>query len=794
MRGAVLGLLLCALHACQEAPAGPEELRVTEVSPPLGSLTGGTPVVLHGTGFTAGTTVLFGDAPAAEVRVASDTELTVVTPRGPQSPGEVAVTLNRSDGATAKWGDRFTYFYLDLAQAPELLRPPSGVALTTLDWDRDGRLDVAVATTDPAGVVLLAGQPDGGLAYLRRYDVTRRPIGLVTADVNGDGLDDLLVLDGADSTVAILRGRGGVLGDFVAGLPLPLSCPPTAIAAGDVDGNKRVDLVVTCETNSALLFRNMGERVDGLGPIFASPQQLAGGTSPIAAIIADLDLDGARDIGVLSGAGRLYLHYGDHAGGLLPVTDVPAGQAPTGLLPLDVTDDGKDELLIPDRGGGMLVLKATGPGVLARWQRPSGPAGATLVAPIVGSDLTHVVLLQPNSGAGVRYFLEDANLIRPTSVALIGPLAALVGADLNRDGIPELLALGSTSGDVAIYRRVDGELLREQIVSLLPAARGTIAADINGDGWMDAAWIGAGTSAVQVRSSRGDGTFEPPLKYTTAAGPAAIGVADLNGDRNPDLVVACPVAETSSVLITIAPKTFQAPFDLASGPRPELLALVDVSADGKSDLVVTSQGGSELRILLGRGNGTFDPPRVVPIGGAARAILTTDLGDDGKRDVLVLADDGLRVLRGHGDGTFDAAVRYDAGEQPLRFLAFDTNLDGVRDLAVLGPGELRLLLGHPDGSFALVQRVALPGAARYLAALDADRDGDLDLVVADERKPEIGILLGRPDGTLLPPLALPIGLIPSGLLTLDTDGDQASDLLVVGAAGQTLLRGRQLAR
>lgn len=792
MRGAVLGLLLCALHACQEPPAGPEELRVTEVSPPLGLLAGGTPVVLRGTGFTAGVTVLFGDSPATEVRVTSDTELAVVTPRGAKSPGEVAVTVNRSDGATAKWGDRFTYYYLDLAHTSELLRPPSGVALTTLDWDRDGLLDVAVATTDPAGVVLLSGRKDGGLSYLRRYDVTRRPLALQAADVNGDGLDDLLVLDGADASVTILRGRGGALGDFVAGLPLPLSCPPTAIAAGDIDGNKRVDLVVTCESASALLFRNMGERADGLGPIFASPQPLAGGTNPIAAIIGDLDLDGARDVGVLSGAGRLYLHFGDHGGGLLPVADVPAGQAPTGILPLDVTGDGKDELLIADRSGGMLVLKATAPGVLARWQRPSGPAGTTLVAPIVGRDLTHVLLVQPDSGAGVRYLLEDANLIKPVPLALGGPLAALLGVDLNKDGAIELLALGSTSGDVSIYRRVDGELLREQSVSLLPATRGAIAGDINGDGLMDAAWIAAGSSAVQVRTSRGDGTFEAPLKYPTAAGPAAIGVADLNGDRSPDLVVTCPAAETSSVLITIAPRTFQAPFDLASGPRPELLALVDVSADGKSDLLVTSQGGSELRVLLGRGNSTFDPPRVVPIGGMARGILTTDLGDDGKRDVLVLADDGLRVLRGHGDGTFDAAVRYEAGDQPARFLAFDTNLDGVRDLAVLGPGELRLLLGHPDGSFALVQRVAVPAASRHLAVLDVDRDGDHDLVVADEQKPEIAILLGRPDGTLLPPLLHPIGLVPSAVLTLDTDGNQQSDLLAVGAAGQVLLRSRQL--
>jgi hypothetical protein len=793
MRGAFCGLLLCALFACQE-PAGPDELRITGVSPPLGVQDGGTSVVLRGTGFTAGTTVLFGDSPATEVRIDSDTEITVVTPRGPARPGEVAVTASRTDGSTAKWSDRFTYYWLDLAQTPELLRAPSAVAMAPADWDRDGRTDVAVATTDPAGVVLLGGQPDGGLAYVRRYDAARRPVGITAADVNGDGLDDLLVLDGADPSVAILRGRGSALGDFVAGLPLPLSCPPTAIAAGDVDGNKRVDLVVTCEASGALLFRNMGERADGLGPQFASPQPLAGGSSPVAAIIADLDHDGARDIGVLSAAGRLYLHFGDGGGGLLPVQDVPAGQAPAGLLAMDVTEDGKNELIIADRSGGLMVLKATGQGLLTRWQRPTGPAGASLVAPIGSRELTHVVLLRSDNGEGSRYLLEDANLIKPLPIALKGPLAALLGADLDGDGSRELLALESTPGALSIYRSTGGELRRERLVSLLPAPRGAVAADVNGDGWMDAAWIGAGSSAVQVRSSLGDGSFEPPRSYPTAAGPVGIGVADLNGDRSPDLVVTCPRAETSSVLITIAPKMFQAAFDLMSGPQPELLALVDVSGDAKSDLVVTSQGGSELRVLLGRGNGTFDPPRLVPIGGAARALLTTDLGDDGKRDVLVLAGDGLRVLRGRGDGSFEAAVRYEAGDQPQRFLASDTNLDGVRDLAVLGPGELRLLLGHPDGSFALVQRIPVAPAARHLAVLDADRDGDLDLVIADEQRPELGILLGRPDGTLLPPLPLPIGLAPSGLLTMDTDGNQVSDLLVVGPAGQTLLRSRLFER
>ena len=181
MRGALGGALLCALFGCQEA-AAPDALQVTAVSPPLGALAGGTRVLLQGSGFSHGVTVRFGDSAAAEVQVTSAAELWAVTPRGPGQPAEVAVTIGRSDGATASWRDRFTYYQLELSQAAEPLRAPTPVAMASADLDRDGRLDVVVATDVPAGVVLLRGQADGGLAYWRRIDVTRRPAGVAAAD------------------------------------------------------------------------------------------------------------------------------------------------------------------------------------------------------------------------------------------------------------------------------------------------------------------------------------------------------------------------------------------------------------------------------------------------------------------------------------------------------------------------------------------------------------------------------------------------------------------------------------
>ena len=134
------------------------------------------------------------------VEVTSPGELWAVTPPGPGAPAEVAVTLGRSDGMKASWGERFSYYRLDLAQAAQALRAPTPVTMASADLDRDGRLDAAVATAEPPGLVLLRGQADGGLAFFRRIDVTRRPAGVAAADVNGN----------YESTYTVALNRTGV--------------------------------------------------------------------------------------------------------------------------------------------------------------------------------------------------------------------------------------------------------------------------------------------------------------------------------------------------------------------------------------------------------------------------------------------------------------------------------------------------------------------------------------------------------------------------------------------------------
>jgi len=95
---------------------------VMTLTPNHGSTDGGTQVTLSGRGFERGSRVLFGDAPAADVVVASGTQISCIAP--PHAAGAIDVSVVRADGVCTRVQNAFQYGAPPVIQSVSALKNP----------------------------------------------------------------------------------------------------------------------------------------------------------------------------------------------------------------------------------------------------------------------------------------------------------------------------------------------------------------------------------------------------------------------------------------------------------------------------------------------------------------------------------------------------------------------------------------------------------------------------------------------------------------------------------------------
>lgn len=187
-------------------------------------------------------------------------------------------------------------------------------------------------------------------------------------------------------------------------------------------------------------------------------------------------------------------------------------------------------------------------------------------------------------------------------------------------------------------------------------------------------------ASVSVLIGNGDGTLQPAVTYPTGGYYAfSVLTADVNGDGKLDLIVAngclvgvstvCPSSGSVGVLLGNGNGTFKPVVTYSSGGLLSWIGVADVNGDGHPDVLVANQdGGSNGQgsagVLLNRGDGTFLPVQTYASGGLQADFITApDLNGDGKLDLVVAnfsncngCAGSVGVLTGNGDGSFRPAV------------------------------------------------------------------------------------------------------------------------------------------
>ncbi|HEX8815436.1 MAG TPA: FG-GAP-like repeat-containing protein [Terriglobales bacterium] len=650
------------------------------------------------------------------------------------SPASVEIFLSNGDGTFTSKG----------------VTPVTNAIIwvTLRDMNGDGKLDVVVAdSASPGNIWTYLGNGDGTLQaptsvvfpgqLAAGADDPFNPVAF--GDFNGDGVLDFAGPNATTNQVMVYFGHKS--GPYNAGVPLATSdatYDSCYVASGDLRGNGKDDIVsANCTDDSITVFLNNGNGSFKPGVYYPESSAVYTGASPVALSIADVNGDGVNDIvatNFLSSDVSVFLGNGDGTVKTPTAGYIVGGSPRTPVLVGDFNNDGKADLIVPDREFNFVYLEGYGDGTFR---------------------------------SALNFYSLRGNGYQPNAVSI-------ATGDFNGDGHPDFV-VGNSNGPSATGVTVflsnpDGSL--QPGVSYSSASKNfeleyVVVGDFNGDGKLDIAAADFYNGVVQIFNGNGNGTFKAGATYATdaTAGANALGLvaADLNGDGKLDLAVINNHGSSSAnvgVLLNNGKGGFDHVVNYALSKLATRITAADLRGDGKMDLIVPLYGtvaapGTAVAILLGNGNGTFAHESDLQLTNSSATfrnpymVAVGDVNGDGKPDLAITIQDqtnfnqGIAIALGNGNGTFQA------------------------------PALLASTLQNP------VLDVPLPAAIQMV---DLNRDGHLDLIYTNSEFSTVGVMYGKGNGTFYDPSEFATGRAAYDLALADVNLDGAIDAATTGNA------------
>ena len=286
---------------------------------------------------------------------------------------------------------------------------PAAQELVVGDFNKDGKMDIAVANANAGDVGVLLGNGDGTFAAAVSYPITGyAAFDIAAADLNGDGYLDLAVTAYTDGppAVGILLSNSEAPGTFGTVQFVAVNGSPEGIALGDLNNDGKIDMAVT--ESSGATFNGQIEIFpnDGTGTFTAAPTAYAastfggatGDSYPLDIRMFDMNGDGNLDlVYVNDDYGTVAVAPGNGDGTIAAPIEFPTTEYVEGLALADVNGDGAVDVLTgeDEAGGFSVMLNANGTGTSGNYTFGAPTPSATVAA---GASATYPLSLAGLNG------------------------------------------------------------------------------------------------------------------------------------------------------------------------------------------------------------------------------------------------------------------------------------------------------------------------------------------------------------------------------------------------------------